>query len=450
MLTVTYNGGVLLAHVELQPVFIGSDWNTNPTLVAQRTQLNQFASMIVQSSYIDMIAQNYSTGTYQFKHGTASPGVVDAISINKLAGITDLQIQAQIQQLINQGRLQAPDANRLYMVYVEPGVDILTDFGSSSTAFLGYHSAFAGTTATHIPIDVHYGVIAYPGPPNFTSSSQLFPSDLDQMTAVSSHELAEAMTDANVNYKTLGWYDFDINGEVADIPLDLGLLPPEFTTQLNGFLVQDLVDQHDNLIVPVSTFQAPQNVAVKALNQTQAQLTWSPSFGATGYSIFLVNGNQRQLLANLGSGATSFVANNLTPGATESFIVEAVAPGQTADSSVVSVTMPVSLAAPVVQAQATSSTTGLLSWQPVTNAQGYRVFELVNGQKVLLSTLAASTSTIQLQIVGLTPNTTTQFVVEAYHGSTTADSQTAFITTPPAVQGASVLEAVKRLSGSVS
>src|SRR5579872_619242 len=159
LLTVTFHGGAILPHVELQNIYLGVDWTTNPTLMAQQTKLNQFASLIVQSPYMDMM----TNAGYNVMRGSATTGVVDPLLINKAVGITDGQIQSEIQAEINAGKVQAPDANRLYMVYVEPGVAIHTSFGNSITDFLGYHGGFNGTTATHTAFVLHYGVIAYPG-----------------------------------------------------------------------------------------------------------------------------------------------------------------------------------------------------------------------------------------------------------------------------------------------
>jgi hypothetical protein len=42
-------------------------------------------------------------------------------------------------------------------------------------------------------------------------------SNFTEITAVASHELAEAITDPNVNYKTPGWYDAQLNDEIGDL-----------------------------------------------------------------------------------------------------------------------------------------------------------------------------------------------------------------------------------------
>ena len=49
--------------------------------------------------------------------------------------------------------------------------------------------------------------------------------------------MAEAVTDPDVNYKTLGWYDDRLNGEIGDLT--------SRETRLNGYLVQNLVGKND-------------------------------------------------------------------------------------------------------------------------------------------------------------------------------------------------------------
>jgi hypothetical protein len=330
LLSVTYHGGALLPNVEAQAVYLGASWQSNPSLQTQKGQIETFVSGLVQSKFMDGL----TLAGYNVYRGTSSAGVIDSVTFGK-KGITDSQIQGDIQSLISAGQVQPPDANRLYVVYVQPGVVIHTSFGSSSTAFLAYHGAFAGHTAAGAPIDVHYAVIDYPGAPNFTSKSQGFASDLDEMTSVTAHELAEAATDPNVGYKTLGWYDIRKNGEIGDLTRK--------NTTLNGFLVQEVVNIQDVPIDPnaiTQTVSTPPNVALSALSKTTAQLTWGKVALAQGYRIYAINGLQRTLVATLGKSATSFALTGLTPGAAVSYLVTTFDGPTTADAQVVGVTLP--------------------------------------------------------------------------------------------------------------
>ena len=73
------------------------------------------------------------------------------------------------------------------------------------------------------------------------------------MTAVTSHELAEAVTDpdvnSNVNNGRLGWFDPQ-RGEIGDVEEN----NPNAFVRLNGYLVQEVADRNDQLL---SIFPAP-------------------------------------------------------------------------------------------------------------------------------------------------------------------------------------------------
>ena len=139
----------------------------------------------------------------------------------------------------------------------------------------------------HNVADIRYAVIPYPGSPNFSAASQGFASNLDEITSVTSHELSEAVTDPDVNYKQLGWYDDRLNGEIGDLTSK--------NVRLNGYLVQDVVDKNDRVIAPDTTITlpsnppplgAPQNVTLTATSSTTATISWSSVSGAQGYRVF--------------------------------------------------------------------------------------------------------------------------------------------------------------------
>jgi hypothetical protein len=242
--TVTFHGGAVLQNVEVQGLYYGSDWSTS-SYSTQRSQLDGFLQYIVQSGYTSaMLTSAYGTGI-----GSASSGQTYAATLDKSQFLTDGTIRSTLQACINAGAVQQPDANRLYVVYVEDNVAIDATAvpgvrGTSQNAFLGYHSAFAGTDRWGRAQDIHYAIIAYPGG-TVGNASLSWLSSLNDMTEVTSHELAEAITDPNANYRTLGWYDDTLNGEVGD-------LCNAQTVYLNGYAVQRIVDQNDQPMTPWS------------------------------------------------------------------------------------------------------------------------------------------------------------------------------------------------------
>ena len=427
VLTVTFHGGQLLAHVEAQGVYLGSDWNTNTSLKNQAATLDQFLSYLVQSPYMDML----TNAGYNVGRGTADAGKIDNLTLNKTSGVTDTQIHTELQSLISSSQLKTPDANRLYVVFVESGVVVKNPPDASNTTFLGYHGAFAGKDASGKSADIHYVVIPYPGSPNFSATSQGFASNLDEITSVTSHELAESVTDPNPNYKALGWYDDQLNGEIGDLTSK--------NVVLNGYLVQDLVDKNDRVISPNTTvtppsnpapLSAPQNVAVTATSPTAATISWSSVSGAQGYRIYLQSGSQAVLLGSVGTSATSASVTGLTSGTTFSLRVEAYSGTTVADSNWVSVAMPAqaTLTAPKVTATALSSNSVRLNWGSVAGADGYDIYWWNGFQAVYLGTAGASATSIR--VTGLAAGTTNSFLVEAFNSTSVADSNWVDVTTP--------------------
>jgi hypothetical protein len=236
--TVTFHGGALLSHVEVQGLYLGSDWWPGSSYYGQTGQLEGFLNNIVHSSYMDMLTHD----NYFISRGSFDPGDVFGVNINKSAYLSDGAIRQYLQSDISGGYLKTPDANRLYMVFVEDNVVVGDSKSNSQNAFTGYHGAFRGVDALGHGADIHYAVIAYPGG-TAGNAGRWWLNALDTMTLTASHELAEAVTDPNVNYKTLGWYD-DQLGEVGDITNTQ-------TVYLNGYAVQRIADWNDQAMTPV-------------------------------------------------------------------------------------------------------------------------------------------------------------------------------------------------------
>jgi hypothetical protein len=175
----------------------------------------------------------------------------------KTTGVTDAGLQSVLQNAITNGTVQQPDSNRLYILYVEPGVAISAPGGlSSTTNFLGYHTSFTGTDKFGAPANIRYAVIAYPASP--TAGTFLATAN-DNLTATTSHELAEAVTDPDIRYNSLtgvynapGWVDpTQPGGEVGDIAAG------QFV-YLNGFAVQRIADKNDQAMTPAGATSATQ------------------------------------------------------------------------------------------------------------------------------------------------------------------------------------------------
>jgi hypothetical protein len=437
LLTVTFHSGALLTNVEAQAVYLGSDWKNNASLQTQAGKLDQFVATIVQSAYMDALNQaGYGVG-----RGTANSGVIVNVGINKSSYLTDAQIEADLQSLVTHRQVQSPDANRLFIVYVEPGVAVSKGSDTSLTKFMGYHSTFIGKTASGQSTNIRYAVMPYPGSPNPSAGSEGFSSNFAQLTTVTSHELSEAVTDPDAFTRGSGgryvggWWD-DAYMQ-ANQPAEIGDITAKYRTTFDGYAVQEMSDKNDQPIDP-NNFNggggqgqlAAPTLSGYATSPTTATLNWNTVSGAQGYRIYWWNGSQPVLLATVNSSTTSVQITGLNPGSTSYFRVEVFNSTQAADSAWVGVSTPATqnLSAPQVTATARSANSAALSWNYQAAAQGYRIYWWNGSRAVLLGTVNSSTTSVQ--ITGLNPGTTNYFLVEAFNNSQVADSQWVSIATP--------------------
>ncbi len=204
---VSYHGGPLLTGVQVETVFYGPAWTTNAALLQQAQLQNSFYSFITNSGFMDLL-QQYGVGRGQFVGADFNP----AVPGNGLA-VDDSAIETMLVQQIGRGLLTRPNAQTLYVVYTPPGVEVTAGNENSINSFLGYHSVFFDPTVG----TVYYAVIDYPSSPN-----ALIPglTAFQQSTVVSSHELAEAVTDPDAQG---GWYNNrqGTDGEIGDLATNL-------------------------------------------------------------------------------------------------------------------------------------------------------------------------------------------------------------------------------------
>ena len=207
------HGGPLLGAVEVVPIYWGAAWS-DPENAALASRLDDFFDFILTSEYMDLLAE-YGTDTSPIGHGrrTASARVT---SSEPASTVTDAAVQTTLQGFVADGTVPAPTAETLFFVYLPPGVTSVLGSGRSCApgGFCGYHNHAVG---------LRYAVV-----PFADCTGCVFPGDfLDTLTVVSSHELAEAVTDPDLD----AWWD-DSTGE------EIGDLCNRDTTRLGGFLVQ--------------------------------------------------------------------------------------------------------------------------------------------------------------------------------------------------------------------
>jgi PKD repeat protein len=196
----TYHSGPLLSNVQVEVVH----WS--PAVNASvRNTLPGFYSDVMNSAYFDWLSE-YDKPTLPIGHGTYLGTFVDTAAPAG-SSITQAQVEDELARLIGNASVPPPTANRLYMMYLPPGV-MLTALGwfscTPTDGFCGYHHFFtlpSGQT-------VYYGLISDLG--GCGTRCGTF-DQVGNTTMNSSHELVEAVTDP----KNTGWWG--PGGEIADL-----------------------------------------------------------------------------------------------------------------------------------------------------------------------------------------------------------------------------------------
>lgn len=193
-----YNNGPLLTAVQVFTAFWGSAWQQSPASGTMQS-LNSYFDYILSSALIDQLAEYNVTGQ-QIGHGSHIGTTV--VTPDPGTTVADSDIQQMLTNAIaNNSAFPQPTANTLYFVYLPSGVTVTQGGSSSCSSFCGYHDAINGKT--------FYAVMPYPDCSGCLGSLAV----LDALTATSSHELCEAITDPVPGQ---GWYD-QTNGEIGDI-----------------------------------------------------------------------------------------------------------------------------------------------------------------------------------------------------------------------------------------
>src|SRR5262249_13344764 len=149
----------------------------------------QFLSDIVDSPYMDDLNQYtaHPRGTIAQTNGIAGPlPWQDYVPSVLGSSVTDGDIQSAIQTEIANHAVVSRGGNRLYFVFLEPGVGVSDQPGAA-----GYHGVDQNGD--------YYAVVLYGATPAGTKNL----TDFQKMTTTASHELVEAITDPISNISVL-------------------------------------------------------------------------------------------------------------------------------------------------------------------------------------------------------------------------------------------------------
>jgi hypothetical protein len=224
----TYYGGHVISNVKVIQVLYGSGPYEAEVTNTAAPSIASFYGAVTNSSYYDWLSE-YNTnitangggpGTNQLiGRGTFAGQIqITPSAANNGSTIDDTQIQPELQAQINAGHLPVPDANTVFAVYFPDGKVITMGGSTSGVQFCAYHGTVAPSGS--LP-EFYYSILPGFGSPGFSGGGCGAGTEFQNVTSVSSHELVEATTDAEVGLATvlappLAWYD-NTNGEIGDI-----------------------------------------------------------------------------------------------------------------------------------------------------------------------------------------------------------------------------------------
>jgi len=229
----SYFGGPVISNVHVVQVLYGSgSYNAQVAGTTSPTMGNFYSDLTgTNSGYVSLLTQ-YNTPATGGTNQTIGNGTFDGLfqivpsAGNNGSTISDAQIQSELLAQVSAGHLPAPildaagNVNTLYIIFFPPGKTITQ--GGSSSCVAGGFCAYHGTTSTlfnghnvlyGVHPDMQSGLCSTGG----CGNAGVF----GNYTSVTSHELTEAITDADVGIATtfappLAWYDM-VNGEIGDI-----------------------------------------------------------------------------------------------------------------------------------------------------------------------------------------------------------------------------------------
>jgi hypothetical protein len=324
----SYFGGPVISNTQIIQVLYGTgSYNAQVAGTTSPTMGNFFSDILGTSSgYINLLTQ-YNTpasgGTNQTIGNGSFGGLfqISPSSANNGSTISDAQIQSELLAQINAGHLPTPqldaagNVNTIYMIYFPPGKTI-TQGGSSSCAAGGF-CAYHGTTSTTLNgKNILYGVLPDMQAGSGCSSGCGTSSVFGNYTSVTSHELTEAITDADVGIATtfaapLAWYDMT-NGEIGDI---CNGQQGSYTANGTTYTIQlEFSNSASNCVLPPAASTSPNfslSASPTSLSVTQGStgsstITVTPSGGFTGSVTLSASGLPSGVTASFGTNpATS-------------------------------------------------------------------------------------------------------------------------------------------------
>ncbi|HEY2114653.1 MAG TPA: hypothetical protein VGJ51_06165 [Candidatus Angelobacter sp.] len=432
----SYFGGPVISNVHVVQVLYGSgSYNAQVAGTTSPTMGNFYGDLTgANSGYTSLLTQ-YNTPVSGGTNQTIGNGTFDGLfqivpsAGNNGSTITDAQIQSELLAQITAGHLPAPildaagNVNTLYMIFFPPGKTITQ--GGSSSCVAGGFCAYHGTTSTLLNgKNVLYGVMPDMQSGLCSTGGCGNGGVFGNYTSVTSHELTEAITDADVGIATtfappLAWYDM-VNGEIGDI---CNGQQGSYVANGTTYTIQlEFSNAANNCVLPPAGAPTP-NFSITA---TPASQTVTAGAGTSYTATVAASGGF--------TGVVGFTISGLPTGASASFNpVSVTGSGSSSLSVSTSTTTPAgtyTLTVTGTSGTLTHSTTVNLVVNPVGGVPDFTIsvspasLNVTRGNTgnytVTIGAVNGFTGTVSLSVAGLGSRVTASFSPASVSGSGTS------------------------------
>jgi len=141
--------GAGIRGLQQHSIFLGSGWS-DPVLRARESRLSNLLAMIQDHAQMDEIAQAGFTNRF------GPTFTLEKLDITDNRKISDLEIQDILAGLFANGPLTEPQADSVYIVFLDPGLQSTLRSLTAGKHYLAYHSFFNASGSK-----VHYAVVPY-------------------------------------------------------------------------------------------------------------------------------------------------------------------------------------------------------------------------------------------------------------------------------------------------
>ncbi|MBS2023603.1 MAG: hypothetical protein JST92_14465 [Deltaproteobacteria bacterium] len=348
-LAMKYFGGHVLANPKVYAIMWKS--TVDATTVSS---IGPFYKAATNNTFMDWMNEYNTNINVQAGSSSGQAGTNQIIGRGTYAGtititpsktstsITDQDIEDELSAQITAGHIPAPDSNTIYMFHFPAGQSIDQD-GTGQYLSCQYWCAYH-STMTIGGKSVFYSVIpdqGHDGCQNGCGSGTAF----QNTCASASHELFEAMSDAEVGLATtlgkpIAWYDTETNGqgEVGDMCGQNYDTITDLNDGTTKYTIQQILSHVSNQCVTTRVYANDFNFYMKPNAGTMQQGT-TLSIPITTSNTSGTPGNITLAAATLPAGITaSFDTNPVAAGSTSNLTLTAASTATIAKDTLVVVT----------------------------------------------------------------------------------------------------------------